>query len=154
MAGSDSRFDASAFRDAIHFAMEMGRPDITNEYGEFRWKTERTFSAGADSSGSPLDWSASPTTEQELDPVTVPVALEFVSKGGDTQDTRLGQFDVSRCIVTLMDEDYDALLVYDSVLPTQVVFDEAIYDIQFWAPPMALFDVNIYQAHCQAVDEA
>lgn len=154
MAGTDSRFDAAAFRDAIRFAMDMGTPEIDNPYGAFLWNTERTFTYAQDSSGAPLDWGASPATETERASVTIPVALEFVSKGGDTMDTRIGEMDVSRCIVTILDEDYTSLLVYDNVLPNQVQFDEALYDIQFWAPPLALFDVVIHQVHCQAVDEA
>lgn len=151
MAGTDSRFDASAFRDAIHFAMNMGLPQDTDLRATFKWNTDETF-INPDSSGSPFDLTESAASSVSFSDVQIPVAVEFLSKGGDTQDTRIGEFDVSRIIITILDDDFTEL-TQSGVFANQVQLDEALYDIQFVAPPVGLFEVTVYQLHCQAVDE-
>lgn len=152
MAGSDTRFDAAAFREAITFAMNMGLPDDETQRATFKWNRDATY-ATADADGSPFNWTETPTSEITFEDVQIPVALEFVSKGGDTLDIRLGQMDVSRCTITVLDT-YFAELTQNGVFANQVELDDALYDIQFVSPPLGLFDVTIYQIHCQAIDEA
>lgn len=152
MAGTDSRFDATAFRDAIRFAMTMGLPDTTSERATFKWNVDRTYVV-PDSGGQPFNWGETPSTESAYVDVRIPVAVEFLSKGGDTQDTRIGQFDVSRVIITVLDEDFTDL-TQDGVFADKVQLDDGIYDIQFVGPPIGLFEVTVYQIYAQAVDEA
>ncbi len=151
MAGTDSRFDASAFRDAIHFAMTMGLPNTVNERATFKWKVEREFSKH-DAKGSPWDWGDTPSTEETLPDVQIPVAVELLSKGGDTLDTHFGEFDVARAIISVLDEDF-VELTQNGRFADQVEMADALYDIQFVAPPVGLFEVTVYSIHAQAVDE-
>jgi len=167
MAGTDSRFDATAFRDAIRFAMTMGLPDTETERATFIWNVDREFVID-DAAGSPFEWGETAAYTSTYGEVQIPVAVEFLSKGGDTQDTRLGQMDVSRIIVTILDEDFPALEQVsqghaghfaDKIRfggPIAAVTDQeyAYYDIQFVGPPLGLFDVTVYQVYAQAIDES
>lgn len=152
MAGTDSRFSAAAFREAIHFAMNMGLPNSVSERATFVWDTEQTFDT-ADSSGKPFIWDDTPASETVFSDVQIPVGVEVLSKGGDTMDTRVGQFDVTRVRLVVLDEDYPSL-TQNGVMANKVRFDDATYDIQFVEPPVGLFDVTVYLIHAQAIDES
>ena len=151
MAGTDSRFDAAAFRTAIRAAMNMGLPNSTEEQATFKWNTQRTF-AKADAGGSPWDWETAAATTTTFVDVQIPVAVEFLSKGGDTLDTRLGEFDVARARITVLDEDFVSL-TQSGRLADQVELGGDLYDVQFVEPPVGLFQVTVYTVHAQAVDE-
>ncbi len=156
MAGSDSRFDATEFRDAIHFAMTMGFPEDTQEQITWQWRTEREF-VREDSGGEPFEWSASQVvSENEISDMIVRCALKFETGSGGQRvgGTVLGVMDTSNATVTLLDEEYDALLEHgDGNFPDQAVIDNAVYQVQFIKPPTGLFEVTVYEVLIQAIDE-
>lgn len=140
-------FDAAAFRSAIQSTMEMGLPQDTSERVTFRWNVERSFSQ-ADPSGKPYSWTATPMTETAPTDVQIPAAVEFTARPAGTVDTPIGQFDATRVIITVLDTHYPA--VQDADL---VVIDGDDYQIDFWGPPIGLFDVTLYQCYTTAIDE-
>lgn len=154
MAGSDGRFDAGAFRDAIRFAMTMGLPQSTQERATFQWDTQRTFQR-PDSGGSPYDWTATATTTITYPDVQIPVAVESPggAQAGTMDDTPVGQFDIQRVIITILDQDFEEIVV-GGVMANRVLLGETPYEIDFVAPPLGLFEVTVYQLHAKAVDES
>lgn len=151
MAGTDARFNANQFRDAIRFAMNMGLPNSTSERATFIWDTKMTFPI-ADSSGTPFDFSASPGSTITFSDVQIPIAVE-PSDEGDVRAIRIGEMNVPRVTITVLDEDFDQL-TQNEVFANKVTFNEAIYKILYVGPPMGLFDVTVYQIYAQAIDES
>lgn len=148
MAGSNSAFDATAFRTAIRSAMTMGLPGTTSERATFRWTPDKTF-ATADGAGKPYSWGATPTTTTTHADVQVPVAVEFSARPAGSLSTVMGEFDTSRAVITVLDEDYADIVGADLVL-----LGGNTYEIEFVGPPMGLFDVTVYQLFCLARDES
>lgn len=156
MAGSDSRFSASKFRDAIHFAMQMGFPEDSSERLTWKWITQREFHK-EDSGGLPYEWKASQVvSETVVSDLSVKCAIKFTAtqSGSRVAGTALGVMDVASAVVTLLDTEYDLLLAHGGRLPDQAEIDGALYEVQFVAPPTGLFDVTVYDVYIQAVDEA
>lgn len=150
MAGTDARFNAADFRTNIRFAMTMGLPNTTAERATFQWDTAKTFTKD-DTGGNPFDWTASPVTTVTYPDVLIPVAVEI---GGESDDnTNVGTFDISRAVITVLDEDFELLTVND-VFCNRVLLGDNAYEIKFVAPPLGLFDVTVYQIHCLALDES
>jgi hypothetical protein len=148
MAGSNPAFDPARFRQAIRDTMTMALPTATSERITFRWTTGTTYS-NVDPGGTPYDATASPSASEAHADVQIPAAVEFSARPAGSLDTPMGEFDTSRCVVTVMDTDYPSIQGAD-----QVVFDGSTYDVQFVAPPIGLFEVTIYQLYCVARDEA
>jgi hypothetical protein len=141
-------FDADAFRDAIRSAMNMGLPENLSERATFQWKTKHSYTVGAPS-GNPYDFSTTPETTTVHADVQIPVAVEAVSSlGNQGGGTPIGEFDTPRMVLTVLDESYEQVKTADMVL-----LGGNTYFIQFWAPPMGLFDVTFYQCHIMAEDE-
>lgn len=141
-----SSFDAAAFRDAITSTMEMGLPTDESERVTFRFSAEETFET-VDSAGHPFDYTASPTTVTPETDVQVPVAVEFEARPASSLDTSLGQFDSPRGTVTILDTYYPDVEGADLV-----IVDGKEYTIEYWLPPVGLFDVTIYQCIITARD--
>lgn len=128
--------------------MTMGGPVAVNERATFRWRTERDYAID-DPAQNPYDWSATPTTTVSLEDVQVPVAVEFSARPAASTETTVGQFDHSRAIITILDEDYDLVRGAD-----QVLLGGNTYVIQFVGPPVGLFEVTVYTLYADAVDES
>jgi hypothetical protein len=141
-------FNAAQFRDAIKFAMNMGLPNTVSERATFRWIPDYTYSE-ADPGGTPYDLDAVPTATDAPEDVQVDCAVEFVSRASASGGTAVGDFDVARAIITVLDTDYASIEGCN-----QVVLGGDTYDVDFVAPPMGLFEVTIYQIYCTAVDES
>lgn len=141
-------FNADRFRAAIRSTMEMGLPNATSERATFRWNDEATY-AVEDEDHQPFDWTDTPTTEETHEDVQIPVAMEFSARPAGTLDTTVGQFDSARVILTILDTDFESVQGSDEVL-----LGGNSYTIDFWGPPMGLFDVTIYSVYCTATDEA
>lgn len=150
MAGTDSRFNADTFRDAILFAMNMGLPDSTSERATFKWTEVNTF-AKADSSENPWTWDGTPTTTSTFEDVQIPVAVEL-HRGTET-GSRFGAMHQQTAVITVLDTYWDDL-TQDGVFPNQVEFNGDLFDIQFVEPPQGLFDVTVYTIHARAVDQS
>lgn len=153
MAGTDARFNSDAFRSAIAFAMAMGSQETNNEVGvEFRWVTRPSFTQ-QDAGGNPFTWDSAAASPGETTSVTVLAAVEEV--GRDTSsDTSIGLFNTPSVIITLLDDQYERIFDEAGRRADIAIFQEAEYEVQYVAPAMALFDVNVYQVHCRARDEA
>lgn len=148
MAGTDPRFPAQRFRDAIRFAMHMGLPNAVQERITFRWTTQKTFSTH-DPAGRPYNWGSTPATTTSHADVLIDCAVEFTARPAGTRDTALGEFDTSRAVVTILDEDIDSVSGADTA-----IIGGNEYEILFTAPPMGLFEVTVYQLYLQARDES
>lgn len=149
-------FSASRFRDGIEFAMQMGLPQTESERATFLWKDVNTYSL-ADSKGSPYDWTQPADTTVSAPDVpsglTVPITLEFFDSRAASGDTVLGDFDKSRIKIFMLDTSYAIIMDQNLGLPDSIIADGNTYDIEYWAPPSALFDVTTYTVYATARDE-
>lgn len=140
-------FDASAFRQAITSAMEMGLPDNEGERITFRWKTTKTFSENTDRSGTPFNLSAAPEAVDETPDVQIPATAEITRIAPD--GTAIGTFDHPYVLITVLDTHYPLI---DGA--SQVILGGDTYNIDFVAPPFGLGEVTIYQIYATAMDES
>lgn len=152
-----SGFSAAVFRDAISFAMAMGLPQEESERVTFRWISQKTWER-PDSRGSNYDFTDSPTAtvsaDDQVASLTLPCAVEFSARRTSSADTPMVDFDISAVTLTMLDVDYQQLLDANLGMPDLVVIDGNTYEMNFWAPPMGMFDVTVYQAYAQARDES
>ncbi len=148
MAGTDPRFSAARFRDAIRFAMVMSASNTEQERVTFRWSVDQTF-ANADPAGRPYSWDATPLTSTARPDVQVDCVVEFAARPAGSRDSAIGQFDTARAVITLLDEDIDTVRGAD-----QVIINGNRYDIQLEGPAIGLFDAGVYQLFCEARDES
>ena len=157
MAGTDSRFNATLFRDSVRFAMQMGFPQDSAQQITWRWTPNRSY-LKPDSGGFPFEWApAQIDTEVDVTDFIVTCAVEFKPTGGATRvgGTELGIMDVATAIVTLLDTDYDALLAHgNNIFPDLAVLDGNVYVPQIKGPPQGLFSVTVYSVYLQAIDES
>lgn len=155
MAGSDSRFNATKFRNGIKFAMEMAFPEDSNQQITWSWIPQRVFRK-ADSGGMPFDWSpTSLVSETDVSDFVVDCAVKFASATSTSRvgGTALGVFDPATAQVTMLDLDYDRLVAHGGgKFPDQAFIDGTRYEVQLIAPPVGLFEVTIYDIYLQAVD--
>ena len=128
--------------------MEMGLPNSTPDKATFRWTAVKTYEP-EDPQYEPYDWSQAPETNVKPPDVQIPVAVEFGARPAGSLDTTIGQFDVARAIITVMDTDYPSVATAD-----QVILGENTYIIDLWAPPVGLFVVTIYTCYASAIDES
>lgn len=146
--GSD--FNAAEFRQAITSTMEMGMATGTDDVATFYWEEINEFEYGSEEDTVPYDLGATPELVlQEANEVVVPVAVEFVSRATSASGTALGDFQEPRVILTLLDIHYELVSDADGV-----EFSGTKYSIDYTAPVMGLFDVNIYEIHASPIDEA
>jgi hypothetical protein len=148
MAGTNSAFNATQFRQVIRETMLMGMPNAVQERATFRWDPAKSYPV-ADPAGNPYDLTSAPTTTTTHADVQVPVAVEFSARPAGSMDTVMGEFDTSRVIITVLDEDYEQIVGADLV-----IMGGNTYDIQFVGPPIGLFEVTVYQLYALARDES
>lgn len=148
MAGSNPAFDPEAFREAVRFAMRMGQPNKPSEKVTFKWTPNKTF-ASQDPAAKPYDFGASPLTTTTHPDVQVLCAVEFISRGSQSDSTSVGTFDNSMAIITLLDEEFSQIQGAD-----EVVIGGNTYVLQFVAPPNGLFGVDVYSVYAEARDES
>jgi hypothetical protein len=157
MAGNSAfaaGFDAEAFRENIRQTMKMGMPINVSDQLTWRWKRVRTYSP-EDQAHNPYDWTEptdtdAPGNADEPDgELVVDYAVEFSARPAGSVDVAAGQFDTSRAIVTLLDEDYEQMKTAD-----YATMGSTTYDIDFTGPPMGMFSVGVYTIYLTARDEA
>lgn len=157
MAGTDRRFDATKFRSAIKFAMEMGFPDEVSKQITWHWNPVRQYNKKLDASGMPFDLSqGNVNSEADITPMIVDCAVKFQPTGTTTRvgGTALGIMDVANATATLLDVDYNALRQHgEGKFPDKAVMDTDVYLVQLIGPPYGLFEVTIYDVYLQAIDE-
>ena len=111
--GFSSAFDSSLFNNAIRFAMQMGAPlqeelrptFVFASAGVSYWRGEdEVLNPRVDRDGSPLD----PEIEERQVPprrIQVDCAVE-VERGALAGETPVGNFQQTRLVVTLLEEQY------------------------------------------------
>ena len=153
----DSLFSASRFRNGIQTAMRMGLPQAVEKRATFKWMSEKTFEV-ADTRNNPYDFSNVPTFEVARDELvaslTMPVAVEFFSTRTSSGDTAVGDFDVTKVKIILLDDEYVQIVDDNLGLPNIVTLDDSNYSFDFEQPPEALFDVTIHSVFFTARDES
>jgi len=112
-----------------------------------------------DVNSNPWDWTTAPNTTTSAADVpaslTVPVSIEFLGQtGGAGGGTNVGNFNVPRIKLTILDEEYATLTDANLGLPNGFTVDGSTYDIEYWAPPVGLFDLSVYSCFAVARDEA
>lgn len=155
MAGTDRRFNATRFREAIKFAMAMGAPEATDERVTFKWTTDSTYSE-QDTGGNPFSWEAAPVTTDAPADVQVDCAVSWATARAGSRTapagTAVGQFDTTHGVLTLLDVDY-AQIFSNGRRADRVEIDGDLYDIKFVAAPYGLLEVTVYDVHIAAIDE-
>lgn len=142
MAGTDVGFDAAAFRTAIKTAMVMGSPNTVALKATFQWRKAQTF-ATQDPAGRPYNLTAPPVTDTTPSQVVLDeVAVEYAVP--DARGTTVGEIVPRTATVTLLDEQYAQVQGADFVLLSGRTFEITT------VTALALFEVNVYQLHCQA----
>lgn len=145
--GSD--FNATEFRNAITSTMEMGMATGSGQVATFYWDIERTYTYGGNDN-VPYDLAATPTaTPQDGATLVVPVAVEFVSRTTGSHGLAVGDLQEPRVEVTILDTYYDQVKTADGI-----EFEGAKYEIDYWAPTVGLFGVNVHTIYCSALDES
>lgn len=158
MAGTDPRFNAKQFREAISFAMTMGLPDNPAQRATFHYTTSRTYPPGTklDREGRPLDPHISPV-KVTPDPVQIPVAIDF--KTATYDELPVGAHIPAKVVITVIDEEWAKVRdahtdTYPDAKPIEVELDGDMYRIGFLGPPQGLFEVTIYELYCFAKEES
>jgi hypothetical protein len=145
MAGTDAGFNAAEFRDAVRFAMNMGKPEASNERATFRWKEHKSYEV-SDPRGKPYDWGQTAEIVASHPDVEVPVAVEFFP--GTNTGTAAGVFQAAKAEITILDEEYALVEGADFV-----ILDGNTYVKNFVGPPVGLFGVTVYTIYVTAQDE-
>lgn len=139
-------FDADKFRNAIKNTMEMGSPNKTQDKATFQWAVQKRYTR-EDSGHAPFDFASTPLTTDAKADVQVDVAVEFTPQTL-IEGTGVGDFNVGRAILTLLDVDYEQVATADFVL-----LGDNKYVIEYTAPPTGLGPVDVYQMYARSVDE-
>lgn len=148
-------FDNEGFRNAIHFAMQMGlNPDpdrrpifIRKGQGRtYRKDGELVLNPRLDRDGRPLDPQIdiirTPDTQVMAD-----CAIEV--ERADAEELPVGNFRPTKVVVTLLDEDY--VKVKDC---REMVYNGDRYLFGFEPESNGLFEVGIYTMIFYAIDES
>ena len=147
VSGFGTAFNSATFRTAIKNTMKMGSPTKTEEKVTFKWTTVTTY-AKADSAGKAWKKDAAVVSTVTHADVLVDCAVEFLARTTLSSGTPVGHFDTPRVIITLLDVDFALVDGAD-----HVSLGGNDYKIDFVAPPVALFDVDVYSVYASAVDE-
>lgn len=145
MAGSNSGFNARAFREAIRFTYTMAASPVTEEQVAFYKPSELVYNVPVDDDNVPFDPNS--TVQRVIPPpVRVPCSVEYIDAEG--QPVPFGTVTASRIKCSLLDEDY--ALVKGSAY---VVIAGEKYTYRRTEPPTGLFDVGLYVMHFRAENE-
>lgn len=149
MAGKNSGFNAKAFRDGLHFVMNMGAPTEVNDQATFYFPTQLVYQAGestdVDAEGVPFDPDI-PVTRVTPAGIKVPCAVEYSDANG--QATDFGLITPTKAAITFLDEDYEKVEGCSYVL---LGGEKFVYrHTEF---PSALFDVGLYTMHFAAEND-
>lgn len=153
-----NQFDEPAFRKGILGAMLMGMPEDVDQQLTWIWDRDLTYTPD-DPAGHPYDWTDIPVTDTPGNPdatvlaqpgqpqtLIVPYALEFGV--GPASATTLGEIDISRATVTVLDVDHDRIQTADYAR-----VGDTRYRIKFDEAPTGLFGVTVWVILLEALDE-
>lgn len=155
MAGTDPRFSASRFIEAITFAQNMGLPEshLGDLDLEFFFEDTRTWPTH-DSNGAPWDFrntgapvgAAPPASKKAICGVS---KLDTSSGGDNTRaDTSaVGRFRPWRLLLTFLPEPWAEVSGF-----TSVRFSDVFYDRTITLEPQSLFEVRVERVEVRARD--
>jgi hypothetical protein len=146
MAGTNSSFNASAFRAAMRSAMTMGTPPVAADALTFCWNPTNATTSVKDGEGVPFD-PAAPVVRTPRTPVSKPCAVEYIDAAGNP--TPFGAIVPSKVRVTLLDEDYTVVKDADFV-----VISGDRYLRHHEPPSVGLFSVGVHQIIYAAENES
>lgn len=158
MAGSDPRFSAGKFREAITFAMRMGSPTRPEDRATFHFRKKRVYPPGTklDQEGKPLNPSIRATYEGPEDLMLKEVAVEHQDASPD--ELPVGTRIPTRVVLTMLDEEYNLIKERAAEGDEEFAIDVSLggdrYRIGYRRPPMALFDAGVRQVVCYAIEES
>lgn len=139
-------FPSDEFRSAILNTMVMGSPNKTVDKPTFYWNTDKTYTV-QDRNKKPYTLgSVEPVEDNTPDPVVATVAVEYVQRNPAL--TGMGDFDKSRAILTILDEEYQKIEGAD-----WVTLGGDKYEIKYVTVD-GLFDVDVYTMHVTAIEES
>jgi hypothetical protein len=141
MAGTNAGFDAAAVRTALRTAMTMGAPGNPVDQVTFRWTPAKSTQAPTDPGGIPYDYTASVTVTPKAD-VLIPAGVRFTPS--TSYDTNVGEFDPSKLVLEVLDEDYVKVQGADTVLYNQIA-----YEVEFTVS-QGLFDLTVWTVYCRS----
>lgn len=131
----------------------MGVPEDEGKRLVWHWEVTKEY-ASQDPAEKPYDWTEVPSSQTPGNPdevdgeLIVDYAIEFAPSQSGIQTT-VGEFDLSKATVTLLDVDYELVKTADFC-----TIEDSIYDIEFVSPPMGLFEATVFQVFIRARDEA
>lgn len=141
-------FDPDEVRDGIRLAMQVGLPVEPADQPTFVFAPTFAGLAGSDAEGTPFDWRAGRDTPAApaRPAIKRPCAIEF--DNGNALVEAVGTVYSSRLILTLLDEDYEAVKGFSHVL-----IGGNTYTYELTEPPMGLVSVGVWRIHVRAEDE-
>lgn len=130
--------------------MNMGLPPNVEDRATFRWKKQRTYTR-PDIKGIPYNLRDTPLTDTQHPDVQVPVAVAIPTRSTiSLVETPSGEInDDVRVVITVLDTYYSQV-----VGASEVLLGGNTYDIDYWGPPIGLFDVEVYQVFLVSRDES
>lgn len=158
MAGTYERFSATRFRDGVWFAMRMGAAIRPEDRAIFHFKPKRVYPEGTklDQAGKPLNPSVKAQYERPESLTIEEVAVEVERATPD--EMPVGTRIPTRVVITMLDEQYNAIKARAKEGGEEFAFEVELggdrYRIGYRPPPLALFEVGVYQIVCFAVDES
>lgn len=141
-------FDPDEVRDGIRLAMQVGLPVEPADQPTFVFAATYAPLAASDAEGTPFDWRAGRDTPVAPARAAVkrPCAIEY--DDGTPGVEAVGAVYSSRLILTLLDEDYEAVKGFSHVL-----IGGNSYAYELTEPPMGLISVGVWRIHVRADDE-
>lgn len=153
--GISASFDATAFQNAIKFAMQMGAPNVLAKQAVFVFKsTTRTYSKNGDPvvdprldrDGVPLDPEVLVTEGSER-LVKVDAAIEI--EPADPNEMPVGNFRPTKALVTLLDAEFALVDGCD-----ELRYNGDRYAFGYEPGAFGLFNAGIHQLTFYALDES
>lgn len=154
--GISVNFPEEQFRNAIHFAMQMGKnPDETRQAVFIVTGTGRTFwkndvlvvgTPRLDRDGMPLDPEIEVRHQADTE-IKRDCAIEVVR--ADAEELPVGNFRPTKCVVTLLDDDYQAVKA-----ARRLRYNGDEYLFGYEPESEGLFEVGVYTMIFYALDES
>lgn len=146
MAGSNSDFDASAFRTGIRFVFDMAAPPVEGERAVFWWESGLVYTSPVDGEDVPFDPHATVQRTPGRRVSGVACGIEYQDAQG--QEIVFGTVTASRLAITFLDQDYDKV---KGCAYVTIGADKYLY--KRTQPPSGLFDVGLYTMHFVSENE-
>jgi hypothetical protein len=155
MAGADptGAFVGSAFRAKISAVMSMAQANTPADRPTFRWKPRPTYTV-SDPAGHPYYWGATPLANNAVSDLQVLCAVDLSGSPTSSTGTDAGEFTEITARITLLDTQYKQLLAHGGRPPDIILIGLSTYYVDYVAPNVALFDVDVWEILATSRDQA